>query len=135
AMLVAGIFTVVLKRSVGDTDTGITTVGALPAGLPPLSTPDLSFDVIARLAPSAIAIAVLGLTEALSISRAIALKSHQRINGNQEFIGQGLSNIMGSFFSSYTTSGSFTRSGLNYDAGAKTPLAAVFAAIFLGFIV
>ena len=61
--------------------------------------------------------------------------SSQRIDGSQEFIGQGLANIVGSFFSSYASSGSFTRSGLNYDAGAVTPLSAVFAAIALAIIV
>jgi SulP family sulfate permease len=65
----------------------------------------------------------------------VALKSGQRINGNQEFIGQGLSNLAGAFFSGYASSGSFNRSGLNYEAGARTPLAAVFSAVFLLLIV
>jgi SulP family sulfate permease len=77
---------------------------------------------------------MLALTEAVSIARSIAVKSEQRIDGNQEFIGQGLSNIAGSFFSAYASSGSFNRSGLNYEAGAKTPLSAVFSAVFLVFI-
>ena len=135
AMFVASIFAAALNAWMGAATTGIETVGALRAGLPPLSMPDLSFDLIQKIGPSAVAVALLGLTEALSIARAIALKSHQRLDGNQEFIGQGLSNIMGSLFSAYATSGSFTRSGLNYDVGARTPLAAVFAAIFLGTIV
>ena len=83
------------------------------------------------LAPEAFAIALLGLIEAVSISRAVATRSGQRIDANQEFIGQGLSNIVGSFFSSYAGSGSFTRSGINYEAGARTPLSAIFAAIAL----
>ncbi|MCB1321286.1 MAG: SulP family inorganic anion transporter, partial [Leptospiraceae bacterium] len=78
---------------------------------------------------------LLGLIEAVSISRAIASRSHQRIDGNQEFIGQGLSNIVGSFFSSYAGSGSFTRSGINYSSGAQTPISAIFAAAFLMLIV
>jgi len=65
----------------------------------------------------------------------VATKSGQRIDANQEFIGQGLSNMTGSFFSSYAGSGSFTRSGINYEAGAKTPMSAIFAAIILMFIV
>ncbi|MEO5845984.1 MAG: SulP family inorganic anion transporter [Caldimonas sp.] len=135
AMLIASVFAAVLDHFFGNARTAIQTVGALAAGLPPLSTPDLSFDVIQKIGPSAVAVALLGLTEALSIARAVASKSHQRIDGNQEFIGQGLSNIFGSLFSAYATSGSFTRSGLNYDVGAKTPLAAVFAACFLLAIV
>ncbi|HEC18752.1 MAG TPA: SulP family inorganic anion transporter [Gammaproteobacteria bacterium] len=110
---------------------GVELVGEIPAHLPPLSMPDFSFPTIQMLAPEAFAVALLGLIEAVSISRAIATKSNQRINSNQEFIGQGLSNMVGSFFSSYAGSGSFTRSGINYAAGAKTPMSAIFAAIFL----
>jgi len=110
-------------------------VGKIPAQLPPLSLPDFSFTSIKMLAPEAFAVALLGLIEAVSISRAIATKSNQRIKANQEFIGQGLSNITGSFFSSYAGSGSFTRSGINYESGAKTPLSAIFAAIMLMAIV
>jgi SulP family sulfate permease len=111
--------------------TGITSIGALQIGLPPLSMPDLSAGTLQQLAPIAFAVALLALTEAVSIARAMALKSGQRIDGNQEFIGQGLSNLAGSFFSGYASSGSFNRSGLNLAAGAKTPLAAVYSAVFL----
>lgn len=119
----------------GDYTDGIKLVGEIPAQLPPLSTPEFSLETIKMLAPEAFAVALLGLIEAVSISRAIATKSNQRINANQEFIGQGLSNIVGSFFSSYAGSGSFTRSGVNYEAGAKTPLSAIFAAMLLMIIV
>lgn len=87
------------------------------------------------LAPQAFAVALLGLIEAVSIARSVATRSNQRIDGNQEFIGQGLSNIVGSFFSSYAGSGSFTRSGINYDSGAQTPMSAIFAAVILMAIV
>ena len=116
-------------------ETGIKLVGEIPAHLPPLSLPDLSFETIRQLAPEAFAVALLGLIEAVSISRAIASKSNQRIDSNQEFVGQGLSNVVGSFFSSYAGSGSFTRSGINYAAGAKTPMSAIFAAVMLMLIV
>ena len=118
-----------------DYTDGIKLVGEIPAHLPPLSSPEFSMETIKMLAPEAFAVALLGLIEAVSISRAVATKSNQRIDANQEFIGQGLSNIVGSFFSSYAGSGSFTRSGINYDAGAKTPLSAIFAAILLMIIV
>ncbi len=113
---------------------GVALVGALPGTLPPVSLPDLSADTIQSLASGAFAVALLGLIEAVSIARAIAIRSQQQINGNQEFIGQGLSNIVGSFLSCYAGSGSFTRSGANYDAGAKTPMAAIFAAVILAVI-
>ncbi|MEZ5454466.1 MAG: SulP family inorganic anion transporter, partial [Thiothrix sp.] len=119
----------------GGEANGIKYVGEIPGHLPPLSLPEFSFAAIKQLASGAFAVALLGLIEAVSIARSIATKSHQRLDGNQEFIGQGLSNIVGSFFSSYAGSGSFTRSGINYSSGAKTPMSAIFAAIFLALIV
>ncbi|MFZ2162727.1 MAG: SulP family inorganic anion transporter [Sideroxyarcus sp.] len=131
AMLVGSFFALGLNGYFGNDVTHIMTVGALPAHLPPFSMPDLSLEMIAKMAPSALAVTMLALTEAVSIARAVAVRSEQRIDGNQEFVGQGLSNIFGSLFSGYASSGSFNRSGLNYAAGARTPLAAVFSAIFL----
>ncbi len=114
---------------------GVTLVGSLSSGLPAFAMPDISFELIRELAPGAIALSILALIEAVSIGRAVALRSQQRIDGNQEFIGQGLSNIVGSFFSCYAGSGSFTRTGANYDAGARTPMAAIFAAVILLLII
>ena len=136
AALVAGaLIAAVLNLIFGSARTGITSIGALQVGFPPLSSPDFSPGTIEKLVPIAIAVALLALTEAVSIARAVALKSGQRIQGNQEFIGQGLSNLAGAFFSGYASSGSFNRSGLNYESGARTPLAAVFSAVFLLLIV
>jgi SulP family sulfate permease len=131
AMLVGGVAAFALNRALGEGITGIRTLGALPSALPPLSHPEFSLETARRLLGIALAVTVLGLTEAVSIARAIALKSGQRIDGNQEFIGQGLANIVASFFSGYPSSASFNRSGINYEAGAKTPLAAASAAGFL----
>jgi SulP family sulfate permease len=114
---------------------GIETVGALPQTLPPLSHPDFSLDTIQKLAPAALAMTLFALTEAISIGRAIGIRSGQLIDGNQEFIGQGLSNIAGSFFSAYVATGSFNRSSLNYQAGAKTPVSAMIAGFLEIFIV
>jgi len=130
--LIAGSLAAVVA---GGSDHGVTFVGEIPAQLPPLSMPDFSVAAIRQLAPEAFAVALLGLIEAVSIARSVSTRSHQRIDGNQEFIGQGLSNIVGSFFSSYAGSGSFTRSGINYQAGARTPMAAIFAAVLLMLVV
>ncbi len=130
-MIVGSLIAIYFQTLTGS----IKLVGEIPAQLPPFSVPNFSFATIKTLAPEAFAIALLGLIEAVSISRAVATRSNQRINSNQEFIGQGMSNIVGSFFSSYAGSGSFTRSGINYEAGAKTPLSAIFAAIALMIIV
>ncbi len=132
-LIVGSIVALILKNYMGVE--GIKFVGEIPSHLPPLSKPDFSFETIKMLAPEAFAVALLGLIEAVSISRSVATKSEQQINSNQEFIGQGLSNVVGSFFSSYAGSGSFTRSGINYEAGAKTPLSAIIAALSLMAIV
>ena len=131
AMVVGSLVAVILNQIVGVDATGIQTVGALPSTLPPLSAPDFSLATIKHLAPAALAVSLFALTEAVSIGRSLAAKSGHRIDGNQEFIGQGLSNLFGAFFSGYVATGSFNRSGLNYQAGAKTPLAAVFAGLLL----
>ena len=135
AMLVGGVVAALLDAVFGNARTRIASIGALSVGLPPLSMPDFSPSTIEKLVPIAVAVALLALTEAVSIARAVALKTGQRIDGNQEFIGQGLSNLAGAFFSGYASSGSFNRSGLNFAAGARTPLAAVFSAVFLLLIV
>ena len=124
-----------LAAALGAEEHSIALLGPLPDGLPPFSIPDLSFATVRQLSSGALAIAVLGLIEAVSIARSVASQSGQRLDGNREFIGQGLSNIVGSFFSAYPSSGSFTRSGVNFRAGAKTPLAALFSAVVLMLIV
>jgi SulP family sulfate permease len=97
--------------------------------------PTFDLATIRSLAPAALAVTLFALTEAVSIARSIAIRAGQQIDGNQEFIGQGLSNIVGGFFSGYVATGSFNRSGLNYEAGAKTPLAAIMAGVLLMVIV
>lgn len=135
ALMVGSFLAVVLNNFFDEAVTGIHMVGALPKQFPPLSAPEFNIQVFKDLAPVALAMTLFALTEAVSIARSIAIKSGQPLSGNQEFIGQGLSNIIGSFFSAYVATGSFNRSAANYDAGAKTPLAAVFAgAILLAFI-
>ncbi|MBN2886239.1 MAG: SulP family inorganic anion transporter [Chromatiaceae bacterium] len=135
AMVGGTLVAVGLDALFGPENTGIATVGALPASLPPLSAPSLTFEHIRELAPVALAVTLFALTEAVSIGRSLAARGGYRIDGNQEFIGQGLSNIAGSFFSGYVATGSFNRSGVNYEAGARTPLAAIFAGLMLMAIV
>ncbi len=131
ALIVGGVMAAVLNMIFGSDTTGIKMVGALPASLPPLSAPVFSMDVIKQLVPLSLAMTLFALTEAVSIARSIAVRSGQSLEPNQEFIGQGLSNIVGSFFSAYVATGSFNRSGANFDAGARTPLAAITAGILL----
>ena len=109
----------------------VTTVGALPSHLPHLSSPSFAPETWILLLPAALALGISALNESVSISRAIAIRSGQHVDANQEFIGQGLANTIGSFFSGYVVSSSFNRSALNYAVGARTPLSAIFAAVLL----
>lgn len=131
SMVIGSLSSMGLSSFVGKEKAAIITLGALPATLPPLSLPYPTFDNIKLLAPTALAMTLFALTEAISIARSLADKTDQEFDGNQEFIGQGISNMVGSFFSAYVATGSFNRSAMNYEAGAKTPMAAVFAGTLL----
>ena len=113
----------------------LVTVPPLPSAWPPLSAPDLSMETVRALFGATLVMTLLALTEATAIAKAVARKHGDVLDGNQEFIGQGLANVAGSFFSAFPTSGSFNRSGVNVEAGARTPLAAASASVFLVLIV
>lgn len=113
---------------------GVEMLGAIPAALPGFTPPNIQWSDIALLAPGAAAVALVGLLEAISIGRTFAVRRREPFAPNQEMIGQGLSNAVGSFFSCYAGSGSFTRSGVNAESGAHTPLAAIFASLSLAAI-
>ncbi len=113
----------------------IQTVGKIPSNLPPFKMPAFDYNNMKMLTSGAIILATLGLVEAAAISRSIALHTHQKLNTNQEFISQGISNTISSFFSCYTSSASFTRSSINFQAGAKTPMSALISAFGLMIVV
>jgi len=106
---------------------GIAMIPPLPAPLPAFTLPEVTFSNISLLAPGAAAIALLGLLEAITIGRSFAIRRGEQFDANREIMGQGASNLIGGFFQCYASSGSFTRSGVNLEAGARTPLSAVFA--------
>jgi len=112
----------------------LATVQALAGTLPPLSMPDLSVDTVRSLFGATLVMTLLALTEAVAIAKAVARRYGDALDGNREFVGQGLANIVGSLFSAMPASGSFNRSGVNVEAGARTPLAAASAALFLVLI-
>ncbi|WP_407313985.1 SulP family inorganic anion transporter [Pseudomonas sp. nanlin1] len=99
--------------------------------LPPFSPLPLDLDTALRLLPSAVAVGMLGLVTSLSIARSLATRSQQLLDANQEVRAQGLSNMFGSFWAGSLSAGSFTRSALNYEAGARSPLAGVFSALWV----
>jgi len=100
-------------------------VGRVPSGLPALSWPHFNWDLLVTLLPSALVITLVGFMETISVSKAMATRTRQRIDPNQELIGQGLANIAGSLTSSFPASGSFSRSAVNLSAGAVTGFSSV----------
>jgi len=109
----------------------VSLLGAIPSPLPPFHAPTVQWSRIPDLLGLSVALSIVALGQSISVAKTVAVRSGQRIDANREFIGQGLSNIVGGFFSSYVSCGSLNRSLPNYEAGARTPLASVFAAIWL----
>ncbi|MDP1613317.1 MAG: SulP family inorganic anion transporter [Sulfuritalea sp.] len=106
-------------------------VGKVPEGLPSVSVPKFSWDAFVSLISAALVISLVGFMEAISIAKAIAAKTRQKIDPNQELIGQGLANMVGSLTQSFPVSGSFSRSAVNINAGAKTGMSSVITAAFV----
>lgn len=106
-------------------------VGAIPKGLPSLSLPQLDMQIVFQLFPYAVIISLLGFMEAVSIAKAMAARTGQKLDANQELIGQGLANIIGAFASSYPVSGSFSRSAVNMQAGGVTGMSNIFSALLV----
>ncbi|MBA4177826.1 MAG: sodium-independent anion transporter [Leptothrix sp. (in: Bacteria)] len=106
-------------------------VGNIPSGLPALRVPKLGLDAVAALLSAALVIALVGFMESIAMAKALAAKTRQRLDPNQELIGQGVANLGGAFFQSYPASGSFTGSAINLQAGAQTGLAMIFNGLFV----
>ena len=115
----------------GDMAADLARVGTLPSAFPAPMLPQVAEIQLAGMLESAFAIALIGLLEAIAIGRSLAHRTRTDFSANKEVVGQGLSNLAGSLFQCYPASGSFTRSGVNLEAGARSPMSAVFAALFL----
>jgi len=106
---------------------GIAIVGETASGLPGLHMPVFDFDTVSALIGPAVVIAMVSFAETYSVGKAISSDSKQKVNVDQEFIGQGLANMVGSFFQCYPVSGSFSRTAINYSGGAKTGISSVIS--------
>ncbi len=106
-------------------------IGYIPDGLPRFKVPEVEFNQIVNLIVSAAIIALLGFVEAISVAKAIASETRQRLSANQELVGQGIANIVASVFQAYPVSGSFSRSAVNFDADARTGFSSVVAGIIV----
>ena len=110
---------------------GVAIVGKTPKGLPNLHVPLMAFNTISTLIGPAVVIALVSFAETYSVGKAISAKTRQRVNVDQEFVGQGLANLVGSFFQCYPVSGSFSRTAINYATGAKTGISSVISSLIV----
>ena len=130
-VLTAVVITSIVSYLIGYESLGGKVVGNVPAGLPAIDIPSIDLSIALELISDAIVIAIVGYMEAISIAKAIAVQTRQRIDANQGLVGQGLGNIASGLSGAYPVAGSFSRSAVNMSAGAKTG----FAAIVTGLIV
>jgi SulP family sulfate permease len=133
-LLIAMIVGSLVAALPGGRESGIALLGSLPDEFPSLSIPNITYENVRSLLSGAFAVALVGLVEAVTIARGIAARTRQHHNANQEFLGQSLSNIAGSFFHSFPSTASFIRSFANHQSGARTPLAAIFCGLLVAII-
>ena len=118
--------------TLGLDEQGVVVIGQLPSSFPPLANlPLFNLDLISRLSSGALAVAAIGLVETTAIARSVSAQTGQRLDSNQEFVGQGMANAMMGLFSGYPGAGSFSRTAVNFKAGARSPMAAIFSGIFM----
>jgi len=131
-VLTAVVVTTLISWLTGFVDMGGAVVGSIPVGLPAMAMPVLDFQTMAQLLSVTVAIGIIGFMEAISVAKAMAAKTRQRLDANQELVGQGLGNIVSSFSQGYAVSGSFSRSAVNFSAGARTGFSAVVTGVVVG---
>ena len=131
-VLAAVAVTTAISWWIGFQQMGGAVVGTIPAGLPALAIPTLDFQTMGQLLSVTVAIALIGFMEAISIAKAMAASTRQRLDANQELVGQGLGNIFSSLSQGYAVSGSFSRSAVNINVGAITGFSAVVTGVVVG---
>lgn len=133
ALLVVALSTLVVWFF-GLNESGVKIVGEVPAGLPSMSLPALDWNAMSQLLPTAIAISMVGFMESISVAKAFARRNRYDVNPNQELIALGAANIAGSLFKGYPVTGGFSRTAVNGQAGAKTPLASLITAALIAVV-
>ncbi len=131
-VLIAVVVCTLLSWMIGFEARGGAIVGAIPAGLPSMTIPAFDWEVVKQLIASTIVISLIGFMEAISIAKAMAARTRQRIDANQELVGQGLSNVVSGLFGGYAVSGSFSRSAVNIESGAVTGFSSIVTGTVVG---
>jgi SulP family sulfate permease len=129
APVVAIAATIALAYGFNLAERGVAIVGAVPSGLPSLSLPALDWRLIEQLWPSALLISIIGYVESISVGRTLGAKRRQRVHPDQELIGLGSANLASALSSGFPVTGGFSRSVVNFDAGAQTPAASIMTAL------
>jgi SulP family sulfate permease len=132
AALVVVVVTTLVVWGLGLVGSGVKIVGDVPAGLPGFSFPSLDSTALSALLPTAIAISLVGFMESISVAKAFARKHRYELDANKELIGLGTANLGAAVFGGYPVTGGFSRTAVNDQAGAKTPLASVITAALIG---
>lgn len=131
ASLFALVFTTLAVILLDLEQNGIAIVGFVPSGFPSPSLPALDFEILSTLFGSAVVIALVSFAETYSVGKSITDKTKQRANVNQEFFGQGMANVVSSLFHGFPVSGSFSRTAINYAAGAKTGISGIISGLMV----
>ena len=131
-VLITVVICILLSYFIGYEAKGGNVIGLVPSGLPGFKIPDVEFNQVVNLIVSAAVIGILGFVEAISVAKAIASETRQRLSANQELIGQGVANIVASGFQAYPVSGSFSRSAVNFAADAKTGFSSIVSGVLVG---
>ena len=127
------VFTTLAVWMFGLDQRGVAIVGAVPQSLPPFTFPAVSWDLLSQLVLPAFLISLIGFVESISVAQTLAAKKRQRIDPDQELVGLGMANIGASLTGGFPVTGGFSRSVVNFDAGAETPAAGAFTAVGLIF--
>lgn len=131
--LLAVLLTSLASYFFGLQNYGVSLVGNVPSGLPNFEAPSVDYRTLSQLWVGALIISAFGLMEAVAIAKQLAIKVGDKWDPNQELIGQGLANIVAGLFKGFPVGGSFSRSALNFQLGAKTPIASVITGLTVGF--
>ena len=130
-VLITVVVCTLLAYFLGYEERGGAVVGAVPSGLPGFKVPDVEFNQVVHLIMPAMVIGLLAFVESISVSKAIASETRQRLSANQELVGQGLSNITASLFQAYPVSGSFSRSAVNFSSDSKTGFSSIVTGVLV----
>ena len=134
APIFAVIVTIIVSQQLDLASVGVSVVGEIPSGLPAFSAPVLSWDLMSALLVPACVIALVGFVESVSVGRTLGAKRRERISEDRELLGLGAANIASAVSGGFPVTGGFSRSVVNFDAGAQTQMASVFTAVGIALV-